>query len=121
MQEVESKSTRKLSVKAYSDLIRKSDKTVYKMIKDGLITAKKGKNGYEVVVDTYVLEGYNEIHKEVNELKGLLKELDKRLEKLESKPVKKRALVKKAIAKAPKVKKPLKKVPKKTLKKSNKK
>jgi len=128
MKKVESKSTQKLGVKAYSNLIGKSDKTVYKMIKDGLIAAKKGKNGYEVIVDSYILEGYNDMHKELNELKSLLNDLDKRLQKLESKSVNKKAPlkkvnkpVKKAVAKAPQVKKPLKKVLKKKVKKSTKK
>lgn len=48
----------KIGLKAYSKLIGKSDKTVYKMIKEGLNAAKKGNNGYEVAVDGYVLERY---------------------------------------------------------------
>lgn len=125
MKEVKSKAVQKISVKAYADLIGKSDKTVYKMIKDGLVAAKKGKSGYEVVVDTFIHERSDDINKELGNLRETVKDLAKRIEKLESMSVKKKTVpkkigvpvkktLKKSVAKAPLKKKPLKKVVKKS-------
>lgn len=131
MKETKSKAVQKISVKAYGDLIGKSDKTVYKMIKDGLVAAKKGKSGYEIIVDTNIREQSDDINKELGKLRETVKNLAKRIEKLESMSVKKKTVskkvsvpvkktLKKSIAKAPLKKKPLKKVVKKSSIKSSK-
>jgi len=125
----ENKNISTLSVKEYAILINKSDKTVYKMIKNGLVGVTKGKNGFEVVVDIYLTSRCKDINKSLLEIQGLMqvftKEIsslktttayfEKRLKELESKSLKKRVLKKKLL-------KPLKKVMKKpVLKKSVKK
>ena len=108
MKESKLKSREKISVKAYANLIGKSDKTVYKMIKDDLVVAKKGKHGYEVVVDSYILEHYNDMNKEFSLLTKVVDALDKRLKTLESTSMTKKTAVKKA---TPMTKKVLKKAP----------
>lgn len=111
MSDKKSKPTQKLGVKAYSELIGKSDKTVYKMIKDGLLPVKKGKSGFEVIVDAYVVEAYSGIKKELAAVSDLVKELSKRLSKVEANNLKKKTLIKK-------VNSPVKKSVKKTVSKS---
>jgi hypothetical protein len=109
-----------LSVKEYALLINKSDKTVYKMIKEGLIGAKKGSNGYVVLVDTYLTSRCKDINKNLSEMKALLQSftkeissLEKRVKNLESKSLKKTVVKKKLI-------KPLRKSVKKTVLKKRK-
>jgi len=120
----ESQTINTLSVKEYASLINKSDKTVYKMIKEGLVGAKKGMNGYEVVVDTYLTSRCKDINKSLFDMQGLIqsftKEIsslktatayfEKRLNELESKSLKKSVVKKKLL-------KPLKKVMKKPIRK----
>ncbi len=134
MKEITGTST--LSVKEYAKLINKSDKTVYKMIKEGLIMAKKEKMGYEVLVDSFLISRCNEINKSLRQMKEHItlftkeisalqigsRSLEKRVTELESKQLKKSVIKKKLLKPLKKVmKKPIKKTAKKVTKKTIKK
>jgi len=113
MSELKSKQYKDISVKAYAKLINKSDKTVYKMIKEGLIAAKKEDKGYVIRVDNFMINRYEDMNKNLHAMKELLESFELRLAKVEKKETKKPVKpVKKAI------KKPLTKTLKKTAKKT---
>jgi len=119
MTELKSKHYKEISVKAYSKLINKSDKTVYKMIKEGLVAAKKEDKGYVIRVDNFMLNRCEDMNKNLYSMKELMESFEVRLAKIEKKeqksPAKKKVLKKsiKPLKKA--VKKPLKKVAKKAV------
>ncbi|MDF1880169.1 hypothetical protein JHD50_02435 [Sulfurimonas sp. MAG313] len=71
-----------ISVKAYAKLIDKSDKTVYKMIKDGLVAAKKKDKGYEIRVDNFMLNRCEDINKSLHTMKTLMNDFSKEVEEL---------------------------------------
>ena len=76
--------TSTLSVKEYAKLINKSDKTVYKMIKEGLVNAKKEKNEYAVLIDAYLIARYQDINKSLSEIKVMMALLTKEISSLQS-------------------------------------
>jgi hypothetical protein len=109
-----------ISVKAYAKLINKSDKTVYKMIKDGLIGASKKSKGYVIRVDSFMLNRCEDINKNLHSMKELMASFESRLKELEEKK-KNKPLVKKVLKTAKKpIVKTLKKAQKKTTKTMNK-
>lgn len=117
MTELKSKHYKDISVKAYAKLINKSDKTVYKMIKEGLVAAKKEDKGYVIRVDNFMLNRCEDMNKNLHTMKALMEEFELRLSTIEKKELKKPA--QKKVVK--KMLKPLKKTVKKPLKKSTKK
>lgn len=109
-----------VSVKNYASLINKSDKTVYKMIKEGLVAARKGEKGYEVRVDNFMINRSEEINKSLRTMKALIESFELRLDALEKKGVNKDIVEKKLVKPLKKlVKKPLAKPAKKSSAKSN--
>jgi len=117
MTDVHSKHYKELSVKAYAKLINKSDKTVYKMIKEGLVAARKKDKAYVIRVDNFMLDRCEDMHKHIHTMKELMDSFSFRLEKLEKKE--KNKTVKKSVLK--KSVKPLTKTKKKPLVKTGKK
>ncbi|PHR57490.1 MAG: hypothetical protein COA44_05460 [Arcobacter sp.] len=112
---LEEKNYKYITVKAYAKLIDKSDKTVYKMIKDGLVTAKKKEKTYAIRVDNFMLNRCEDITKSLYTMKELMQGFESRLKELEEKSSKKSVLKKIKVA----VKKPIKKGSiKKSIKKS---
>lgn len=101
-----------ISVKRYSELIDKSDKTVYKMIQKGKINAAKVKKGYKVEIDPYLLAIVKEQADTITALKSELAKLENAVvaEPVKEVPLKK-AVVKKAAVKKPIVKKRVSKSP----------
>jgi len=113
-----------VSVKAYAKLINKSDKTVYKMIKDGLLGANKKAKGYEIRVDSFMLNRCEDINKNMHNMKELiesfelrLKEVEQKLEKKKKNPIQKKKM--KPLLKTIK-KSPMKKISTKPINKSGK-
>jgi len=104
----EIKSYKDLSVKAYAKLIAKSDKTVYKMIKDGLLAAKKKDKGYSIRVDNFMLNRCDDITESMCTMKDLMQSFESRLKKLEEGGQKKSMTKKTKLS----VKKPLSKMKK---------
>ncbi len=123
MKELTSPST--MSVKEYAKLINKSDKTVYKMIKDGLIMAKKEKTGYEVLVDSFLISRCKDINKSLFEMKEGMRLFTKEISALQKRSTyfEKRLValelkqLKKSVVKS-KLLKPFKKILKKPAKKT---
>lgn len=116
MTELLSKHYKEVSVKAYAKLINKSDKTVYKMIKEGLIAANKKDKGYMIRIDNFMLNRCEDMNKNLDAIKELIESLVTRLEKLEKKEMKTaKKSVKKPLTK--RINKPLKKRVKKTVSK----
>lgn len=103
-----------MSVKKYSELVGKSDKTIYKQIKKGTLPSEKVKKGYRVLVDANMLKCIEKLRKELDEMK---KEEKKRNEKSEKKSTAKTAPKKTAVKRTVK-KTALKPTAKKSLKKS---
>jgi hypothetical protein len=65
-----------LSVKAYAELVDKSDKTIYKQITKGTISAVKTKKGFQVCVDANMLKRMSKLEKALEEAKSALKTLE---------------------------------------------
>lgn len=65
-----------LNVKAYADLVEKSDKTIYKQIKKGTIEAVRVKKGYQVCVDTNMLKRLQKMERALEEAKSVLKAME---------------------------------------------
>lgn len=63
------------SVKAYAELIGKSEKTVYKMIKSGSVDAYKYDGKFLIHVDPNLLKTLQRVQDECDELKRLLEQL----------------------------------------------
>jgi len=116
-----SKYYKDISVKAYAKLINKSDKTVYKMIKDGLIGANKKAKGYEIRVDSFMLNRCEDINKNMHTMKELMQSFESRLNEIESKTKQKKVVtpLKKSMKK-PIMKKVVKKTAVKSIRKSGK-
>ncbi len=95
-----------ISVKEYAALINKSDKTVYKMIKDGLVEARKEDKGYEVRVDNFMMSRCDKINQNLQKMSELIERFEERLDNLEKRGVKKEVVEKKLV-------KPLQKIVKK--------
>ncbi len=91
-----------ITVKEYAGLIGKSDKTVYKMIKDGLIRVNKEEKKYRVVVDTFLHKRFKDMNRNLLQMQEVVLNLEKRLAKLEEKSISKKSTTDKLI-------KPLKK------------
>jgi len=118
MSVTESKFYKDISVKAYAKLINKSDKTVYKMIKDGLLGAKKKAKGYEIRVDSFMLSRCEDINENIFTMKELMQSFESRLKEVEKKTEKKKVVIStKQGAKKPVMKKVLKKNTLKPIKK----
>lgn len=121
MTDQKSKHHKDISVKAYAKLIDKSDKTVYKMIKDGLIGANKKSKGYVIRVDSFMLNRCEDINKNLHSMKELMASFESRLKDVEAKNQRK-PLAKKIVKAVKKpIPKTLKKAPKKTTAKGPKK
>lgn len=117
MTELSAKYYKEISVKEYAKLINKSDKTIYKMIKEGLIAARKKDKAYVIRVDNFMFDRCEDMSKNIHSMKALMESFSLRLEKLEKNKTEK--TVKKTVSK--KSIKPLKKVKKKPLVKTGKK
>lgn len=110
-----------MSVKAYAELVDKSDKTIYKQIKKGSLDAVKVKKGYQVCVDANMLKRLQKVQKALDEAQAALKTAK---EEEHAKSTKTSAAsaptksVKKVVAKKPLKKTVKKPVAKKTVKKS---
>lgn len=120
MTELDVRHYKEISVKAYAKLINKSDKTVYKMIKEGLVAASKKDKSYMIRVDNFMLDRCEDMQKSIYTMKALMESFSLRLEKIEKKErktVSKKVTVKKKLKPLKKsIKKPLAK-PKKIMKK----
>lgn len=115
MTDEKSKYHQEISVKAYAELIDKSDKTVYKMIKDGLLEASKKSKGYVIYVDSFMLNRCEDINKNLGSIKERMASFESRLKDVEAKK-KSSPLGKKVVKKLKKpIAKTLKKTPKKTM------
>lgn len=125
-----------ICVKEYADIIGKSDKTVYKMVKNGHLQSVKRDKVLHVVVDQHMLEAYQSICKKYDTLDDKVEKIIERLDAIaqREKPAKsvkksntkqpaKKTLSKKKLPKnssSPKKRKPLKKVATKRLVKAKK-
>jgi hypothetical protein len=67
-----------LSVKAYAELVGKSDKTIYKQINRGTINAVKVKKGFQVSVDANMLKRICKLETALEEAKIALKRLEEK-------------------------------------------
>ena len=110
----------KMSVKEYAKLIGKNEKTVYKMIKDEVITTKKENGKHRINVDKNLLKVIERAQQALQEAKAILLKIEKASEQIK-KPAKriakKSTLKKKAVKKSIKaIVKPLKKSVKKSAK-----
>lgn len=65
-----------LTVKAYAELIDKSEKTVYKMIKNETIDAFKQEGKYRVNVDKNLLKVIDRTQKALEEAKAVLASME---------------------------------------------
>lgn len=65
-----------LSVKAYAACVGKSDKTIYKQISKGKISAVKTKKGFQVCVDPNMMKRMRRLEKALEEAKSALKILE---------------------------------------------
>ena len=74
-----------MSVKVYAELVEKSDKTIYKQIKNGSLEAVRVKKGYQVCVDANMLKRLKKISRALEEaqhaLKTVKEEIDAKSEK----------------------------------------
>lgn len=125
-----------ICVKEYADIIGKSDKTVYKMVKNGHLQSVKRDKVLHVVVDQHMLEAYQSICKKYDTLDEKVEKIIERLDAMaqrekSTKSVKKsntKQPAKKTLSKkkrpknssSPKKRKPLKKVATKRLVKAKK-
>jgi hypothetical protein len=66
-----------MSVKAYAELVDKSDKTIYKQIKKGSLGSVRVKKGYRVSVDTNMLKRIKRLEIALEEAKTQLKYMEK--------------------------------------------
>ncbi len=110
-----------MGVKAYAKLIEKNEKTVYKMIKDGLLLTQKEQGKIQIMVDKNLIKILERTQLALQECKSMLLSIEEASEtlkkpaknKLATKPIPKKSSVK--------MKKPIKTKPlKKSLKKSTK-
>ena len=62
-----------MSVKTYAELVDKSDKTIYKQIKNGSLEAVRVKKGYQVCVDANMLKRLKKLSKALDEARTALK------------------------------------------------
>jgi len=122
MTELSSKYYKEISVKAYAKLINKSDKTIYKMIKEGLIAAKKKDKAYVIRVDNFMFDRCEDINKSIHTMKELMESFALRLDKMEKsvpKSLLKKTVLKKSVKPLVKSKKkPSLKIGKKIVKKT---
>lgn len=110
----------KMSVKEYAKLIGKNEKTVYKMIKDEVITTKKENGKHRINVDKNLLKVIERAQQALQEAKAILLNIEKASEQIKkpAKRVAKKSIPKKkAVKKSTKaIVKPLKKSVKKSAK-----
>ena len=109
----------KVSVKEYAAVINRSESTVYRMIKKGTLEAKKGKKGFEILIDLSQLKCYTKQCKEMKKLKAQVKELKAQIASV-AKAVPKKKIAKKTVKKAAPKKATVKKVVKKAAPKKKK-
>lgn len=64
------------SVKAYAELVGKSEKTVYKMIKNGSVDAFKYDGKYLINVDTNLLKALTRTQEALEEANAVLKSFE---------------------------------------------
>ena len=107
-----------MSVKKYSELVGKSDKTIYKQIKKGTLEAVKVKKGYQVCVDANLLKCLGKMEKALEEAKNALKKLEEEQDEKSKKTGTAKAAPKKTAVKQPLKKSTAKTAPKKSVKKS---
>ena len=110
-----------MGVKAYAELIERNEKTVYKMIKDGLLLTQKEQGKIQIMVDKNLIKILERTQLALEECKSILLSIEEASEtlkkptrsKLATKPIPKKSSLK--------MKKPIKTKPlKKSLKKSTK-
>jgi hypothetical protein len=65
-----------MSVKAYAELVEKSDKTIYKQITKGTVRAVKVEKGFRVCVDPNMLKRMHRLEDALEEAKSALKLLE---------------------------------------------
>lgn len=106
-----------LTVKAYAELIGKSEKTVYKMIKNSTIDAFKIDGKYRVNVDKNLLKVIDRTQKALEEAKAVLHsiETEKHENEMLTKSARLKPVKKDAASKANTSAKALKKTVKKTV------
>ena len=66
-----------MSVKAYAELVEKSDKTIYKQIKKGSIDSIRVKKGYRVCVDANMLKRMKKLEAALQAADKVLKTIEK--------------------------------------------
>jgi len=99
-----------VSVKEYAKMIDKSDKSIYKMIKDGLVASTKDGKKIQILVDENMIFKIDKTCKKLDVLELRIKNLEDIVFKLSEKKkviVKKKKPILKSMKKV--VKKPLKK------------
>lgn len=76
-----------ITVQAYAELIDKSEKTVYKMIKKGSVDAAKVDGRYRVSVDKNLLKAIDRTQHALEEAKAVLRSMEEgaALSEIESK------------------------------------
>lgn len=92
-----------ISIKEYADIIGKSDKTVYKMVKNGQLQSIKRDKVLHVVLDGNLFEAYQNVCKTFESLQANIDALTLRIEALEKpatlKPISQKS-VKKSVKKS---------------------
>lgn len=99
-----------LSVKEYSNLVNKSDKSIYKLVKNNKIDSRLNGKKIEILVDENLYNSLKEMSFSFNKLSEKMDLLEKRLTKVEE-ALKPKIVVKKTTS--------IKKVPTKKLLKRN--